>query len=46
MTRYTACRIGVDVGVDVGGTLTDLVLVTQAGRVVTRKGAAVLTVRI
>ena len=33
MTRDTACRLGVDVG----GTFTDLVLVTQAGRVVTRK---------
>jgi hypothetical protein len=27
MTRYAACRIGVEVG----GTFTDLVLVTQAG---------------
>ena len=33
MTRDTACRLGVDVG----GTFTDLVLVTQDGRVVTRK---------
>ena len=33
MTRDTACRLGVDVG----GTFTDLVLVTQAGRVFTRK---------
>jgi N-methylhydantoinase A/oxoprolinase/acetone carboxylase beta subunit len=33
MTRDTACRLGVDVG----GTFTDLVLVTQDGHVVTRK---------
>jgi N-methylhydantoinase A len=33
MTRDTACRLGVDVG----GTFTDLVLVTQGGHVVTRK---------
>ena len=33
MTRDTVCRLGVDVG----GTFTDLVLVTQDGRVVTRK---------
>ena len=32
MTRDTACRLGVDVG----GTFTDLVLVTQDGHVVTR----------
>jgi len=29
MTRYAACRIGVEVG----GTFTDLVLVTQAGHI-------------
>jgi N-methylhydantoinase A len=33
MTRDTACRLGVDVG----GTFTDLVLVTQDGHVVTHK---------
>jgi N-methylhydantoinase A len=33
VTRDTACRLGVDVG----GTFTDLVLVTQDGHVVTRK---------
>jgi N-methylhydantoinase A len=33
MNGDPACRLGVDVG----GTFTDLVLVTQDGRVVTRK---------
>src|SRR5271169_4296985 len=33
MTRDTACRLGVDVG----GTFTDLVLVTQDGHIATRK---------